>query len=119
VLIHNKYFVLGARWYAKRTALKCSSSQTEKNRSRSVHSKPHNDTAQYEKSYLKLYLLTLPWVLTYWNQPTNQWVLGAISLAVRWLENEADHSLPSSSKVKNAWHCTSTPPVHLHGVVLR
>jgi hypothetical protein len=31
---------------------------------------------------------------------------------------EADHSLPSSVKVKNAWSYTSTPPVCLHGVVL-
>jgi hypothetical protein len=31
---------------------------------------------------------------------------------------EADHSLPSSSEVKNAWSYTSTPPIRLHGVVL-
>jgi hypothetical protein len=31
---------------------------------------------------------------------------------------EADHLPPSSSEVKNAWSCTSTPPVRLHGVVL-
>jgi len=31
---------------------------------------------------------------------------------------EADHSLPSSAEVKNAWSYTSTPPIHLHGVVL-
>jgi hypothetical protein len=31
---------------------------------------------------------------------------------------EADHSPPSSPKVKNAWSYTSTPPIYLHGVVL-
>jgi len=31
---------------------------------------------------------------------------------------EADHSLPSSAKVKNAWSCSSTPPIRLHGVML-
>jgi len=32
--------------------------------------------------------------------------------------HEADHSLPSSTEVKNAWSYTSTFPVRLHGVVL-
>jgi hypothetical protein len=31
---------------------------------------------------------------------------------------EADHSPPSSAKVKNAWSYTSTPPVRLHGMVI-
>jgi hypothetical protein len=31
---------------------------------------------------------------------------------------EADHSLPSSVEVKNAWNCTSTPSIRLHGVLL-
>jgi len=31
---------------------------------------------------------------------------------------EADHSLPSSSRSKNEWSYTSTPPIRLHGVVL-
>jgi hypothetical protein len=31
---------------------------------------------------------------------------------------EADHSPPSSAKVKNAWSYTSIPPIRLHGVVL-
>jgi len=30
--------------------------------------------------------------------------------------HEVDHSLPPSAKVKNAWHYTSTSPIHLHGV---
>jgi hypothetical protein len=31
---------------------------------------------------------------------------------------EADHSPPSSAEVKNAWSYSSTPPIHLHVVVL-
>jgi len=33
----------------------------------------------------------------------------ALSLGVRWLGHEADHLLPSSAKVKNAWRYNSTP----------
>jgi hypothetical protein len=33
-------------------------------------------------------------------------------------EREADHSPPSSAKVKNAWSYTSTHHIRLHGVVL-
>jgi hypothetical protein len=32
--------------------------------------------------------------------------------------HEADCSSPSGTGVKNAWSCTSTPPIILHGVVL-
>jgi hypothetical protein len=32
--------------------------------------------------------------------------------------HEADHSPPSSAKVKNAWSYTSAPPIRLHGAVL-
>jgi len=38
-----------------------------------------------------------------------QWIVGAISLAVKWPGNEADYSHPSSAEVKNAWCYTSTP----------
>jgi len=31
---------------------------------------------------------------------------------------EADYQPPSSAEVKNAWNYTSSPPVHLNGVVL-
>jgi len=34
------------------------------------------------------------------------------------LGHEADHSVPSSAEVKNAWGYTSTPPVHPHGMSL-
>jgi hypothetical protein len=32
---------------------------------------------------------------------------------------EADHSPLSSAVVKEGWSCTPTPPIRLHGVVLR
>jgi len=51
-------------------------------------------------------------------QPPFQGVTGAVSLGVRRLGREADHSPPSSSEVKNAWSYTYTPPVRLLGVVL-
>jgi hypothetical protein len=35
------------------------------------------------------------------NQPPVEWVQGAISLKIKWLEREADHSPPSRVKVKN------------------
>jgi hypothetical protein len=43
------------------------------------------------------------------TQPPSQWVPWVISLGVKLLGCEADHSLPSSTKVKNAWIYTSTP----------
>jgi hypothetical protein len=45
-------------------------------------------------------------------------VPGAFFLGIKWPGREADHSSPSSAEVKNAWSCTSTPPICLHGVVL-
>jgi hypothetical protein len=38
-----------------------------------------------------------------------QWVPGALSLELKRLGREADHSLPCSAEVKNAWSYTSTP----------
>jgi hypothetical protein len=52
------------------------------------------------------------------TQPLNQWVLGALSMGVKWLGHEADHSTPSGAKVKNAWSYTSIPTISLHGMVL-
>jgi hypothetical protein len=43
------------------------------------------------------------------TQPPVQWVPGAISLGVKWPENEADHSPPCSTEVKYVWSYTSTP----------
>jgi hypothetical protein len=34
------------------------------------------------------------------TQPPIQWVLGALSLTVKWPGREADHSPPSNAKVK-------------------
>jgi len=53
-----------------------------------------------------------------YSQPPIHWVLGALSLGVKQLGHEANHSLPSISEVKNAWSYTSTPPLCLHGMVL-
>jgi hypothetical protein len=52
------------------------------------------------------------------TQPPIQWVPGALSLWVKRPGREADHSRLSSAEVKNAWSCTSTPPVRLHGEML-
>jgi hypothetical protein len=43
------------------------------------------------------------------NQPPIQWVPESLSLVVKRPELEANHSPPSSAKVKNAWSHTSTP----------
>jgi hypothetical protein len=42
----------------------------------------------------------------------------ALSLEVKRPGREADHSLPSSAEVKNAWSYTSTPPIRLNGLLL-
>jgi len=51
------------------------------------------------------------------TQPPIQWVPGSISLDVKHQKREVDHSPPSSAEFKNEWSYTSTPPIHLHGVV--
>jgi len=38
-----------------------------------------------------------------------QWLLGELSPRVKQLGHEADHSPPSSAKVKNTWSCTTIP----------
>jgi hypothetical protein len=43
------------------------------------------------------------------TRPLIQWVPGTLSLGVKQLQHEADHSPPSSVKVKNAGNYTSTP----------
>jgi len=43
------------------------------------------------------------------HQSSMQWILGAVSLGVKRLRHEADHSPLSSVEVKNLWSCTSTP----------
>jgi hypothetical protein len=44
---------------------------------------------------------------------------GTLSPEIKRTEREADHSPPASAKVKKMWMCTSTPPIYLHGIVLR
>jgi hypothetical protein len=41
----------------------------------------------------------------------------ALCLEIKRSEHEADHLLPSSADVKNEWIYTSTPPVHIYGMV--
>jgi hypothetical protein len=48
-----------------------------------------------------------------------QWVPGVLCMRVKRPGREADHSSPSSAEVKNAVSYTSTPPIRLHGVVLK
>jgi hypothetical protein len=43
------------------------------------------------------------------TQPPIQWVPGALSQEVKQPGHEADHTLPSSTKVNNMWRYTSTP----------
>jgi hypothetical protein len=43
-------------------------------------------------------------------QPPVQWVPETLSLRVKQLGREADHSPPTSAKVKKMWIYTSTPP---------
>jgi len=45
-----------------------------------------------------------------------QWGTGVIAPWVKWLGSEAEHSPPSSVKVKNGWSYTTTPHMHLHGI---
>jgi len=53
---------------------------------------------------LKIYLtVTIAGSTT---QPSVQWVLEALTLQVKQLGHEADHSPMSSAVVKNAWSCT-------------
>jgi hypothetical protein len=51
------------------------------------------------------------------TQPPIQWLQGALSPRVKRPGRESDHSTPSSIEVRNAWRCTSAPPIRLHGVV--
>jgi hypothetical protein len=52
------------------------------------------------------------------THPPIQWVIGALSLGVKWPEREAYNSSPPSAEAKNAWSYTSTTSIRLHGVVL-
>jgi len=41
-------------------------------------------------------------------------ISGDLSLVIKWLGPETDHSPPSSAKVKNEWSYTSASPMCLH-----
>jgi hypothetical protein len=51
------------------------------------------------------------------TQPPTQCVPVIPSLGIKRLGREADYSSPSIVEVKNAWSCTSIPPIRFHGVV--
>jgi hypothetical protein len=44
------------------------------------------------------------------TQPVIQWIPETLTTGVKQLGLEADHSLPTSVKVKKTWIYTSTPP---------
>jgi len=50
------------------------------------------------------------------TQPPIKWVLGDLSLGVKWLGHEADHSLPPSAKDKSKWTYIPIPLKCLHVV---
>jgi hypothetical protein len=43
------------------------------------------------------------------TQPHVKLILRALSLEVKWLGHESDHSVASSAGVKNEWNCTFAP----------
>jgi hypothetical protein len=48
-------------------------------------------------------------------QPHMEWLPRVLSIDIKWLWYEADHSPPSSAEVKNEWSFTSIPP-YVHGM---
>jgi hypothetical protein len=52
------------------------------------------------------------------THPPIQWAPGALSLGVKRLGREADHSSPSSAEVKECVEIYLHYPIRLHGVVL-
>jgi hypothetical protein len=52
------------------------------------------------------------------TQPSNQWVLGALSLGIKWPGHESGHSPPSRADVKECMELYLHSPIRLHGVVL-
>jgi hypothetical protein len=60
-------------------------------------------------------IFTSPLLFFWWPtlrpiQPPIQWILEALSPGVKRLGSEADHSPPTSAKVKKTWVYTSTAP---------
>jgi hypothetical protein len=52
------------------------------------------------------------------TQSPIQWVLGALSMEVKWQVHEADHSPPSSVDIKECMELYLHSPIRLHGMVL-
>jgi hypothetical protein len=52
------------------------------------------------------------------TQPPTQWVPGALSLGLKLLGREADHSRPSSAEVKKCLELHLHSPIRLHGEML-
>jgi hypothetical protein len=52
------------------------------------------------------------------THPPIQWVPGVLSLGVKLLGREADHSPPFTAEFKNAWNYTSIPSTPPNGMVL-
>jgi hypothetical protein len=48
------------------------------------------------------------------TQPPSQWLPGAPTLGIKWLEHEANYSTPSRIIVSRAWTFISTSPTCLH-----
>jgi hypothetical protein len=65
---------------------------------------PDNDSVLYYINITVVYLIEMG--------------VGALNPGVTQLGREADHSPSSSDEVKDIWSCISSPPIHLHGVVL-
>jgi hypothetical protein len=51
------------------------------------------------------------------TQPPGHWILGALLPGLKMQGHEADHSPPSSTKIKNGGAIPPLP-IHLHGIVL-
>jgi hypothetical protein len=52
------------------------------------------------------------------TQPLSQWLPGAFTLGVKWLEHEAIQSTPSRIIVSTAWTFTCTLPIYVHSMML-
>jgi hypothetical protein len=50
-------------------------------------------------------------------QPPTQWIAAALSPGIKRSRREADHSPPTSAKVKKMWIYTSASTIHLQGIV--
>jgi hypothetical protein len=50
------------------------------------------------------------------TQPPIQCVPSALSMGIKWLEHEADHSPPSTAEVKKEWSCMFTHLIFLNGL---